>query len=139
MAIQHAALGQEGDAIAHAQAAVTLLERTGKPQAAWFAHHLHAYREAGPAGAETPELPWPGATVATTDDMRPAGPPAVAKAARGPRLLDMAFAAAQSMAQFLGSGWKTATSETKEQRLRACASCSTPSPSASSCSCSGTC
>jgi hypothetical protein len=51
LAVQHAEQGRRGPALAHAQAAVGLLQRGGKPQAAWFAHHLEAYRTGAPEGA----------------------------------------------------------------------------------------
>jgi len=109
VAIQLATLGQRDDAIARAQAAVDLLARRGKPQATWFAHHLHAYRTAG-TGARLGGAEASGAT-----------PPAAP--ADGPRLLDMAFSAARSMAQFLGSGWKTTPPEARQQRQQTCAAC----------------
>jgi tetratricopeptide (TPR) repeat protein len=100
MAIQHAVLGDRDTAIAQALNAVALLRSKGKPQAAWFAHHLQAYRDGASSLGQ--------------------GEPS---AATGPRLLDMAFSAAKSMARFLGSGFQTASAETRDIRLRACSGC----------------
>jgi tetratricopeptide (TPR) repeat protein len=100
MAIQHAVLGDRDAAIAQAQNTVTLLLSKGKPQAAWFAHHLQAYRDG-------------------TSGLRPGEP----STTTGPHLLDMAFSAANSMARFLGSRFQTASAETRDRRLRTCSGC----------------
>jgi tetratricopeptide (TPR) repeat protein len=130
MAIQHAALGERHPAIAHAQAAVRLFEARGKPQGAWFAHHLDAYRR-GDAGAGRPDPPGPPAVLAVSPggvvmdggwEARQ-GPAPAADPQLGPRLLDMALSAAQAMARFLGSRWQTTTPEVRAQRLAACAAC----------------
>jgi tetratricopeptide (TPR) repeat protein len=99
-AIQHAALGDQEAAIGQAHDAVGLLDRKGKPQAAWFAHHLHAYCDGTDSSGR--------GKLATTN---------------GPRLLDLAFSAGKSMIRFLGSGFKTATSQTRDSRLLVCSTC----------------
>jgi tetratricopeptide (TPR) repeat protein len=133
VAIQHAALGQRDQALAHAQAAVDLLQSRCQSQAAWFAHHLQTYRgdeTGGGQGATSATGPIPppptslgGVIVPTSWEARLRPPPAEGPAAGGARLLDRAFAAARSMAQFLGSGLKTAPAETRRQRLQACGAC----------------
>ena len=134
LAIQHAALGQRDQAVADAEAAVALFERRGKPQAAWFARHLQAYRanESGTdlggatidrTAAPVPSLPGgvfvPGAWEAQLT--APAAAPTMAVS--GPRLLDMALSATAAMASFLGSGLKTTPPEVREKRLQTCAAC----------------
>jgi tetratricopeptide (TPR) repeat protein len=132
LAIQHAELGQREQALAHAQAAVDFLTATGKPQAAWFAHHLQRYRT-GATGAglgETSEPDPAGSPEAFLGSVMssfwatPAGPQATPQRTMGGSgLLRMALSAAKSMARFLGSGFKTATPATQQQRLRTCAAC----------------
>ncbi|HKI30702.1 MAG TPA: DUF6171 family protein [Gemmataceae bacterium] len=132
LAIQHAALGQRDEAIARADAAVALLERMGKPQAAWFARHLQAYRSAesgagiGSASAQAsvpPETLQGGVFLPGAWERQLAPPRSAAPPVTGPRLLDMALSAATALAKFLGSGLKTVAAETREKRLQTCAAC----------------
>jgi tetratricopeptide (TPR) repeat protein len=125
LAIQLAELGQRELAIAQAQAAVDFLTTTGKPQAAWFAHHLLQYRSSangaalGEAPAASPQAMFGGSI--TTNFW--AAPAAHAQTASNPGLLRMAFSAAKSMAKFLGSGFKTASPAIQQQRLGTCTAC----------------
>jgi tetratricopeptide (TPR) repeat protein len=130
LSIQHAQLGERELAVAHGQATVDLLTKLGKPQAAWYAHHLQQYRQAGagaapgtpgqPAPAPPPESFLGGSVIATTGSW--GGPPAPPPAGN-PGFLRMAFSAAKSMAQFLGSGLKTVTPAVHQRRLQTCAGC----------------
>ena len=106
LGVQHAGLGQRDRAGARAQEAVDLLTKLGKPQAAWFAEHLQRYRLGDPGLS-------PGDAVAASP----------APAVSGPGLLWMALTATQSMAKFLGSGFKTAPPATLRERLQTCARC----------------
>jgi tetratricopeptide (TPR) repeat protein len=131
-AIQHAELRQRDQAIACAQAALDLWRDTGNPQAAWFAEHLRKYqagetsaRQAPADETETAELPqallganmmaglWANRETAATDQAM----------TQGPGLLRMAVSATKSMAKFIGSGFKTASPQTLQQRLQTCAAC----------------
>jgi hypothetical protein len=114
-----------------AQAAVNLLERRGKPQAAWFTHHLEGYRAtvAGIGMGETSSRPAAetllrGVITPRLEETQLGPHPAEDVAiASGPRLLDMAISAAKSMAQFLGSGWRTTAADVRSERLQVCATC----------------
>jgi hypothetical protein len=113
-------------AAAHAQAAVDLMRRLGRPQAGWYAHHLAGFRsgrvEATPSGpGPMGDLPasYLGASIdASPLEARP-GP----RPPKGPGPLRMALSAAGSMAKFLGSGFATAAPEVHRRRIEACASC----------------
>jgi hypothetical protein len=132
-AIQHAVLGQRDQALAQAQAAVAQLQSRGNPQAAWFAHHLQAYRRgemaAAPSGTSngTPVIvagtPLGGVILPSPWETQLCPPATKEPATSGARLLDMAFAAAKSMAKFLGSGLKMAAPEIRRQRLQVCGAC----------------
>jgi hypothetical protein len=114
--IQNAELGRRDLALAQAQEAVDLLRSLGKPQADWYAHHLENYRTnntggtlpaasaTGPGGSAEDYLG--GSIVAS---VMASQQPAPWSSANSPGLLRMAISAAKSMAQFLGSGFKTAT------------------------------
>jgi tetratricopeptide (TPR) repeat protein len=127
LAIQLAELGQREQAIAQAQAAVDFLTATGKPQAAWFAHHLLQYRSSAngaglgeaPPTAASPQAMF-GGSITTNFWTTPAAPQHTTS---NPGLLRMAFSAAKSMAKFLGSGFKTASPAIQQQRLQTCAAC----------------
>jgi hypothetical protein len=120
LGLAHAELGQRDQALAQAQAAATLMQEMGNPQAAIFAGHLQRYR-AGGSGAP-PALP-PGDSVkADRIATQPGSPPAGA-AADGPGRLRMALSAARSMGRFVGSGFKTTPPWALQQRLQACATC----------------
>jgi tetratricopeptide (TPR) repeat protein len=124
LSIQCAQLGDRKQAIDYAQATVDFLESLKKPQAAWYAHHLERYRnESGaipPGSGVRPGSAGPheyGGSM-TTDfagTVRPAG--------ASPGLLNMAFSASKSMAQFLGSGLKTVPPSVHQQRTRTCSGC----------------
>jgi hypothetical protein len=49
--------------------------------------------------------------------------PASSQLASGPGLLRMAVSAVRSMTRFAGSGFKTASPDSVQKRLRTCASC----------------
>jgi tetratricopeptide (TPR) repeat protein len=118
LAIQHAEIGQREQAIAQAEATVDFLRQAGKPQAAWFAHHLERYRR-----GETADVPDASAAPLGGSVVAGLGAGAAPSPPRSPGLLRMAFSAGKSMAQFLGSGFKTAPPTTWQQRLRTCAAC----------------
>jgi hypothetical protein len=107
---------------------VDFLTKFGKPQAAWYAHHLDAYhRDADdkPGGAELPaaapeELYGGSVTTGSVGRSPGHGRPT---SAGNPGLLNMAFSASKSMAKFLGSGLKTVTPDVLQQRLQTCAGC----------------
>ncbi len=134
LAIQYALLRRPEQAIAQAEATVALFERMGKPQAAWFARHLQAYRasaagdELGEASGDEPlppVQPLPGGVfVPGAWEAQLAAPPAAPeKVVSGPRLLDMALSATTAMVKFLGAGLKTTPPEAREKRLQTCAAC----------------
>jgi tetratricopeptide (TPR) repeat protein len=123
LSIQYDQLGDREQAIAYAQATVDFLKSQHKPQAAWYAHYLERYRNQGketPPGS-TPRMgngPHTYGGSMTTDNAAAPGAPAAS-----PGLLNMAFSASKSMAQFLGSGLKTVPPAVHQQRTRACAGC----------------
>jgi tetratricopeptide (TPR) repeat protein len=130
--IQFAELGQRELAIAKAEEAVTLFKLLGKPQASWYGAYLQKYRmgllddQPGDApGAGTgfsPHSYLGGSMVANVMAQQPTGSGA-AQAKGGPGLLRMAMSATKAMANFVGSGFKTATPEVQRQRLQTCAVC----------------
>ena len=126
LSIQCAQMGEREQAIAYAQATVDFLTAAGKPQAAWYAHYLDRYRTesttcepgSAPAGGDAGgQAPGGMATMdfASTPTPRAAG--------SSPGLLNMAFSASKSMAQFLGSGLKTVPLSVHQMRTRTCAGC----------------
>jgi tetratricopeptide (TPR) repeat protein len=122
LGIQHARLGERERALAYAQATVDFLNRTGNPQAAWYAHHLERYRAdaAGAGLGDAGAAALDGGLVGTDFWPGPTQPPPTSG---GPSLLGMAFSAGKSMAKFLGSGLKTVTPEVHQKRVQTCASC----------------
>ena len=122
-----------GQAGADAGAAVDLLGELRNPEAAWYAEILQRYRAGdaharpGPAGESAPGLPLGTAFGGSVHAGAAAGPPdpepPSEKEASGPGLLRMAVSATKAMAKFLGSGLKTVTQDTHQERLRVCASC----------------
>jgi len=130
--IQFAELGQRELAIAKAEEAVTLFKLLGKPQAAWYGSYLQKYRmgqvddQPGDAGGGgpgfSPHSYLGGSLVANAMAQQPTGSGA-AQAKGGPGLLRMAMSATKAMANFVGSGFKTATPEVQRQRLQTCAVC----------------
>jgi tetratricopeptide (TPR) repeat protein len=127
--LQHAELGRRDRALALAGAAVDRMRRLGKPQAAWYQHHLEDYRNGGATLPRSSPSPI-GATPATgSDPQAPNAPVAVATTphlppeSRGPGPLRMALTAIGSMAKFLGSGFQTTTAEVYQERLATCAPC----------------
>src|SRR5262249_50938858 len=121
LAIQHAELGQQGQAVAQGEAAVALLEQRQHPHAAWFADNLRKYR----AGEASTVLATPvvGPRMAAGSEMVVSTWAPQPQPATGPGLLRMAFSAAKSLAKFIGAGLKTVAAETQQQRLRTCAGC----------------
>ncbi|MGO9919589.1 MAG: tetratricopeptide repeat protein [Isosphaeraceae bacterium] len=130
--IQFAELGQRDLAIAKADEAVTLFKLLGKPQAGWYGAYLQKYRmgqlddqpgdAAGGATGLSPHSYLGGSLVANAMAQQPAKSGA-AQAKSGPGLLRMAMSATKAMANFVGSGFKTATPEIQRQRLQTCAAC----------------
>jgi tetratricopeptide (TPR) repeat protein len=130
MGIACAELGQRQQAIEHAQAAIDLMEKMRNPQAAWYAEHLRKYRagesEGNLAGApETGDSKSPAGLLGGTIVAGMWSPPTtqVPTSAEGPGLLRMAVSAARSMAKFVGSGFKMASPQTVQIRLRTCTAC----------------
>jgi tetratricopeptide (TPR) repeat protein len=123
LGIAHAELGQRDQA----QASVGLMEKMGNPQAAVFAEHLKKY-SAGETGAALGGEP-AGPAVALGGSVeadllaRPTTPSGGPETAQGPGLLRMALSAAKAMAKFVGSGFKTVSAQTLQQRLQTCAAC----------------
>jgi tetratricopeptide (TPR) repeat protein len=114
IALMQAELGRRDRALVMAQAAVDRMRRLGRPQAAWYAHHLDLFRHGGSG------QPLPSPEMARGATANPAASPGDT---RGPGALRMALTAAGSMAKFLGSGFKTAPGETYRERLGRCAAC----------------
>lgn len=106
--IELAELGRRDRAISRASEAVGLMERLGRPDAAWYAHHLANYRSSGGPAGLLAVLPR-DETGATIGD--------------GPGLLRMAYTAAGSIAKFVGSGFKATDPEAYRERLAACSGC----------------
>lgn len=126
LGIQHAELGQRDEALANAQAAISLFTVLHVPQTPMYVEHLDKYR-----GGET--APWP-TEARTNGATRTVGAaPAFETAApvqeppgqpvAGPGLLRMAMTAASSMAKFVKSGFKTVAPEKHALRLQTCATC----------------
>jgi tetratricopeptide (TPR) repeat protein len=124
MGIQHAEIGQRDQAIAKAQAAIDLLGT--KPQADLFARYLQRYLKGDPLGGIGGSVPGvaPGSSFggSIVSSVMP-GQPESGQVASGPGLLRMAVSAVRSMTRFVGSGFKTASPETVQKRLRTCAPC----------------
>jgi tetratricopeptide (TPR) repeat protein len=127
LAIQHAELGQRDRALAYGEETVDFLRQNNKPQAPWFAHHLQKYRSGDMASALSgagDRKPAANAPIIAGFWTPAVGPNSgLASGGSQPGLLRMAFTAAKSMAQFLGSGFRLAPREKAHQRLRTCASC----------------
>jgi tetratricopeptide (TPR) repeat protein len=131
--IQLAELDQRDAAIARAQEAVTLYTKLGKPQASWYGAYLQKYRmglfDTWPAPAAAgvaagPEAYLGGSLVASVvAGQVPGQSQANPKGTNGPGLLRMALSATRSMAQFAGSGFKTAPPDVQQRRLQTCAGC----------------
>jgi len=132
-AIQLAELGQPDQALASAEATVELLGKMKKPQAAWFAEHLHRYRigamKTGGTGANAGRLVAPppsfagGAIVASGWGPAPGPGGGGEQTPSGPGLLRMAVSATKAMAQFIASGLKTLPPHIQQKRLRICTTC----------------
>ena len=118
LGIRWAELGQRERAIDYGQAAVRLWQALGKPQARVYAEHLQQYQRGGALDGMT------AGSLVTTTMAGPAisGPmPPIDRA--GPGCLQMAISAARAISRFVGSGFKTVTMETLEERTRRCARC----------------
>ncbi len=127
LGIQHARLGEREKALGYAQATVDFLTKLGRPQSAWYAHHLERYRNGDPGDAPD-EPPAPPAaygvsSISTGLWLSPAAADRPRPNAGNPGVLSMAFSAAKSMTKFLGSGLKTVSLEVHRQRVQTCASC----------------
>jgi tetratricopeptide (TPR) repeat protein len=125
--IQCAELGRRDEAMTHAQAAIDLLHQIGNPQAAWFAEHLSKYRAgeamAAPSGASEAGAAAMLGSALVAGMWSDAGGTSPGQVQKGPGLLRMALSAAKSMAQFIGSGFKTVPAAALRQRLDTCAAC----------------
>jgi tetratricopeptide (TPR) repeat protein len=128
LGVEHAELGRRDQALAHAQAAVDLMQKMRDPRAAWYAKHLQEYRsgEAGAALGGVEDEPLAASAEMLLGELPAAGiwsPLAGSSATEGPGLLRMALSATKSMARFIGSGFKTASSGIVQHRLRTCSAC----------------
>jgi Tetratricopeptide repeat len=128
LGIQYAELGRRDPALAHAQAAVDLMRRLGRPQFAWYAHHLAHFRSGDPetesqsrdlAKGDVGRMAFGG----SIDTSILATPTAAPKKKIEPGPLRMALSAIGSMAKFLGSGFETATAEVHRSRVEICSTC----------------
>jgi hypothetical protein len=131
--IQHAERGERELAIAKSEEAITLLKLMGRPQAGWYGAQLQKYRmglvdersgapDAGAGAGLSPYSYLGGSVVASVM----AGQSAQGEGAAGtggPGLLRMAISATKAMANFVGSGFKTASPEVQKKRLQVCAVC----------------
>jgi hypothetical protein len=103
------------------------MEEMQNPKAAWYAAMLEKYRAGGSAAGLGPANPTvPGAA----QDMLMVEAPMAslwassgARTPEGPGLLRTAVSATRAMAQFVGSGFKTAEPRLAQHRLRTCAAC----------------
>jgi tetratricopeptide (TPR) repeat protein len=118
-------LGQREKALQFGEATVGLQRSLGRPQAEVYRQHLEKYR-GGDAGSQWPETtgqagaaysPSPGLTGLASDG---AGPDRVPS---GPGYLRMAATAAKALYKFVGSGLKTVSPQTLQERLTCCGVC----------------
>jgi tetratricopeptide (TPR) repeat protein len=131
LGIQHADLGQRDQAVAQAQAAIDLLGT--KPQADLFARYLQRYLRGDPGEGlgglsgtmpgVTPGSSFGGSIISPGMSGQSGSGFGQDQMASGPGLLRMAVSAVRSMTRFVGSGFKTASPETVQRRLRTCAGC----------------
>ena len=123
LAILNADLGRSAEAGAAGEAAIHIWRHTGNPSAAECAAYLEKYRrdgadarlQAAPAAAGNVH---PGYVTAA----QPATPVDPTRQ-RGPGFLRMALAAVMAVGRFVGSGFKTVSDSTYQQRLATCATC----------------
>jgi tetratricopeptide (TPR) repeat protein len=117
IAIQRAELGQREQAGAVAESAIDLYRQMSNPHVAGFVDSLQRYLHGAARLAANPDAgtgaPAGGYYTGPTSQNPP----------DGTGILWKALTAAQSFAKFLGSGFKTVTSSTHENRLQNCASC----------------
>ena len=126
LGIRRAEMGQRGEALSYGQAAVDLMQTLGKPQARVFAEHLDQYRldvpKAGLSEASGKTTLGPAPTAAKAGQTPPAAAPSPPQPAVS--YLRMALSAAKALTRFVGSGLKTVSSETLQERRQQCAACS---------------
>jgi len=120
LAIGNAEAGNRGQALAFAQAAVDLLEKLAKPQARVFREHLEQYRR---GEAEFPLAEASGGIAGGRLLPRAAQKGPTRPDRKGPGCLRMAVSAARAVAHFVGSGMKTVSSETFQDRIKRCGQC----------------
>jgi tetratricopeptide (TPR) repeat protein len=128
LGVEHAETGQRDQALACAQGSVNLLQEMHDPRAAWYARHLEQYRkgQGGPALGSLEDENAAASVDMLLGEVPVAGlwsPPPGSSLSEGPGLLRMALSATKSMARFVGSGFKTASSGIVQHRLRTCAAC----------------
>jgi tetratricopeptide (TPR) repeat protein len=123
-AVLHADQGQRDQAIANGQAAIAVMHKMEKPEAAWFAEHLDRYsRETDPerVGPMPPQLPT--VFVASAWQLAPNADQSPKADGRSASLLRMALSAGTAMAKFVGSGFQIVQPSSQQQRLQVCKSC----------------
>jgi tetratricopeptide (TPR) repeat protein len=123
LGIVYGDLGVRADAVAHAQAAVEVLERLQHPHAAWYAEHLRRYRAGETDDAKARPLPLTGTPLFGATVVTATAPAAAPNPPPAPSLLRRAVSATQALARFLGSGLKIVPSAVLERRLRTCSAC----------------
>jgi tetratricopeptide (TPR) repeat protein len=132
LAIEHAELNEREQALALGQEAIDLFAQVGSPYVGWLGSHLQRYRagEADTRLRRATEAPSnsPLAGSGWTTVVGAALPAPVVNSepdstVNGPGLLRLAISAVKSMAKFLGSGAKTVSPATRQQRLQICATC----------------
>ena len=121
LAIGNAEVGNRGLALAFGQATVDLLEKSAKPQASVFREHLEQYRRDEAKGALIEASGGIGGALRLP---RTAQSTATLRDGKGPGYLRMAVAAASAVAHFVGSGMRTVSGGTLQDRTKRCGSCS---------------
>lgn len=125
--VQKAELGGRDEAVASAQAALEVFRNLASPHVSSLESHLRRYRdEAGAPTALQIDQQYKDASSASASIVASmwtsqAASPSVQ--VEGPSLLRRAFNATKSLAQFIGSGFKTASQEMRRRRLDICAPC----------------
>lgn len=122
IAVQHAELGAGEEAVACAEAALLVLRELASPHVSSLEKQLARYCEETVDTALQPG--WPQSRIgATVIASLWTPPPAAQPSAGGPGLLRMAFNATKSLAQFVGSGFKTVGRDQQQHRLDLCTAC----------------
>ena len=124
IAIRQAESGQQEQALNYGQLAIQLLESVGNPEARVYREHLQKY-EQGEAAPSLHELAKAANGVIVTTSMGNQSVPDTLPPTNrvGPGYLRMAVSAAKALTRFVGSGMKTVSIYTYQERLRRCGEC----------------